>query len=449
MVRIFITLLLAAFSFAWPAPQASAQVVPQTGTDLKALETRLQSRFQALPIAKGVVLTPKFKSAVRTIEVTDGPIAVDGTAVTGAELRDKLGADAELIFQLSYLDPAMRRSLLGVGGGPAPSTTDTPPAVSAPAAQPDATPSPSRQNRRGDIVRFGGNVVVNENETVNGDVVVIGGSAVVNGQVQGDTVVVGGSLTLGPHAEVRGDAVAVGGALNRDPGATIGGDVSEVGVGDAIRGRRDTIAPPRIRWGWGRNFNPLFGFGGTLVRLALMMLLAGIVLLVARVPVQQIADRAAAEPVKSWAIGFLAEILFVPVLVLIIVVLAVSIIGIPLLLLVPVAIVAALLVCLVGFTGVAYHFGRLIEGRFEPVRNRPYLATFLGIAVIMSPLLLARLIGVVSGLGVIVGILVAVGIVLEYVAWTAGVGAAALVRFGKPQPLPPVTQALSPDTPPV
>jgi len=119
MVRIFITLLLAAFSFAWPAPQASAQVVPQTGTDLKALETRLQSRFQALPIAKGVVLTPKFKSAVRTIEVTDGPIAVDGTAVTGAELRDKLGADAELIFQLSYLDPAMRRSLLGVGGGPA------------------------------------------------------------------------------------------------------------------------------------------------------------------------------------------------------------------------------------------------------------------------------------------------------------------------------------------
>jgi hypothetical protein len=234
----------------------------------------------------------------------------------------------------------------------------------------------------------------------------------------------------------------VGGKLNKDPGAIIEGKLSEVGVGDAIRGRRDGggFTPPRVRWGQSSGLNPIFGFAGTVVRLALLMLLSGIVLLVARVPVQQIADRAAAEPLKSWAIGFLAEILFVPVLVVTIVVLAVSIIGIPLLLLVPVAIVAALLVCLVGFTAVAYHLGRLIEGRFEQVRNRPYLATFVGITVIVSPLLLARLIGLVSGLGVIVGILVAAGIVVEYVAWTTGVGAAALVRFERrpPQAEPPV-----------
>ena len=67
----------------------------------------------------------------------------------------------------------------------------------------------------------------------------------------------------------------------------------------------------------------------------------------------------------------------------------------------------------------------------------------------MGPLLLARLIGMVSGLGVIVGLLVAVGFVMEYVAWTTGVGAVALVRFGKPQPESPVVQTNSPLTPPV
>src|SRR5439155_26881019 len=97
--------------------------------------------------------------------------------------------------------------------------------------------------------------------------------------------------------------------------------------------------------------------------------------------------------------------------------------------------VGMLLVFMVGFTGVAYHLGRLVEGRFEQVRNKPYLATFLGIAVILSPLLLARVVGLVSGLGLIAGILVAAGVVVEYVAWTTGVGAAALVRFEKRPPV--------------
>jgi hypothetical protein len=52
-------------------------------------------------------------------------------------------------------------------------------------------------------------------------------------------------------------------------------------------------------------------------------------------------------------------------------------------------------------------------------------------------------------LGVIVGILLAAGMVLEYVAWTAGLGAAALVRFAKPPAQPPAAQGFSPAVPPV
>jgi hypothetical protein len=156
------------------------------------------------------------------------------------------------------------------------------------------------------------------------------------------------------------------------------------------------------------------------------------VLFVARTPVEQIAERAAAEPLKSWVVGFLAEILFVPILILTSFVLAVSIIGIPLLVLVPLAIVGAMLAFLVGFTGIAYHVGRLLQSHIEPLRARPYAATLAAILVIVSPLLLARLVGLTGELGFMVGVLVAVGVVVEYLAWTTGLGAAALVRFAKP-----------------
>jgi hypothetical protein len=155
-------------------------------------------------------------------------------------------------------------------------------------------------------------------------------------------------------------------------------------------------------------------------------------LFVPRTPVERIAERAAAEPLKSWVVGFLAEILFVPILILTVFVLAVSIIGIPLLLLVPVAIVGAMLAFLVGFTGVAYYVGRLLESRVEQLRARPYASTLAAILVIVSPLLLARLVGLTGELRFIVGMLVAVGVVVEYLAWTTGLGAAALVRFAKP-----------------
>jgi hypothetical protein len=136
--------------------------------------------------------------------------------------------------------------------------------------------------------------------------------------------------------------------------------------------------------------------------------------------------------VKSWFVGFLAEMLFFPVLVLTIVVLAISIIGIPLLVLVPVAIVAVMVAMLVGFTGVAFHLGRLMQQRIDGLRGREYAATFVGIVLIVSPVLISRLIGFIDGLGIAVWSIAAVAFLLEYMVWTAGLGAAALVRFSRP-----------------
>ena len=250
---------------------------------------------------------------------------------------------------------------------------------------------------------------------------------------------VGGSVTLGPQADIRRDVTVVGGVLSREPSAIIRGKVQEIGFGDMAWGGGRWMS--HDRWGWNpmEGLYPIARLTGTLVRLTLLILLTALVMFVARTPVEQIADRVAADPVKSWIIGFLAEILFVPVLVMTVVMLAISIIGIPLLLLVPVAIFAGIVALLVGFTGVAYHIGRLLQDRIEVLRARPYAATFAGIVAILSPLLLARmfgLIGVVGDLGFVVWMLVAVGLLLEYMVWTAGLGAAALARFGGPTATP-------------
>ena len=227
--------------------------------------------------------------------------------------------------------------------------------------EPQAPRTP-RARRREDIVRIGGSVTVDSDEFVRGDVVVIGGSASINGEVDGEVVVVGGSARFGPQADVRGDITVIGGGLSRDPGAVIRGAINEVGFGDIPwRGEWGRHAD----WDWMNGIYPVARLTGTLVRITLLFLLTTLVLFVAKTPVEQIADRVAADPVKSWFVGFLAEMLFIPVLIMTAFVLAISIIGIPLLVLLPVAIVALLVVMLVGFTAVAYHIGRLLQDKVD------------------------------------------------------------------------------------
>jgi hypothetical protein len=50
--------------------------------------------------------------------------------------------------------------------------------------------------------------------------------------------------------------------------------------------------------------------------------------------------------------------------------------------------------------------------------------------------LLARLVGLTGDLGFVVWPIAAVGFLLEYSVWTAGLGAAALVRFNRPPQAP-------------
>lgn len=69
-----------------------------------------------------------------------------------------------------------------------------------------------RGHIEGDVVSFGGNIVVED-----------------QGKVDGDATVFGGGLRLDKNVSVGGDVTVFGGRLRRDPTATIGGDVTDFG----------------------------------------------------------------------------------------------------------------------------------------------------------------------------------------------------------------------------
>jgi hypothetical protein len=441
---------------------AFAQDAPdQQQRQQQTLRREIEQRFEVLPLRSSVVLTPKRGNRrVRSIEVTENAINVDGAPATGGELREKLGADADLVLKLSYLERSARQTLFTTTSSATPAEADTPnlPALPAPPEAPNppdaAVPPPPRPPlrplsprrpgyRENDRVRFGGSVNVEEGETIYGDAVAIGGSVRVDGTVTDNAVAVGGNLVLGPKADVRGDAVVVGGTLRRDPGAQIGGKVVDVGSGSFdFEGWRGWSGLP-----FGRMFFP---FGGaalgllalvsTLARVALLGVLASLVVLVGRDYVERVAARAVAEPMKAGAIGFLAQLLVIPVMVLATIVLVVTIIGIPLaIVLIPVAVLGLAVVGLVGFTAVAFYVGHLVNQRFNWSDRNPYLSVFTGIVVLISPVLIARLIGLAGGLVFpISGTLAFLGFLLEYLAWTVGFGAVALLRFARPGGTVPV-----------
>jgi hypothetical protein len=258
--------------------------------------------------------------------------------------------------------------------------------------------------------------------------------------VRGSVVALGGRLTLGPSAHVQENVVAVGGELRRDPGARVDGRISEHSVGD-WRG-----APSNAVWSWwGDRFSSVFALMGTVSRFAIISLLSALVLLLGK----DYADRAGAvamvEPLKSGAIGVLAQVLFVPVLLITMVVLIITIVGIPLLLLIPFAFLALGIVGVVGFTGVAQRIGEAVSQRFNWPQNNPYTTTMLGILTLMAPVLLARIIGLVGAMLFPFSTgLVIIGLILEYLAWTVGFGSVALLRFSRPRSYPaPLPTTLS------
>ena len=171
-------------------------------------------------------------------------------------------------------------------------------------------------------------VVVNGSATIEGDVedavVIVLGKGRVNGKVKGDVVTVLSDLELGPNADISGQVVRVGGSYRKDPGAQLRGEDAEVAIAGSLPGyawfERNIFEgvllrplPPGLAWAWA-------------VGIAFIVLHLVVLLLMAR-PVQACSETLRTRPVRSFFVGFLAYLLFIPLLVL----LSWTVIGVPVL----------------------------------------------------------------------------------------------------------------------
>jgi hypothetical protein len=404
----------------------------------RALRARIEERYDVVPLSEGIALTPKARRGdVRLIEISD-TIAINGVVVTGRELRDRVGADADAILRVSYLDPAVRRSLFAApAGGTAPNAS----------AQPENRTADRRgwERRRagGDRVRVFGDVRVGADEAVSGQVVAVIGSVRIDGEVGDQVVAVLGSVDLGPKAVVNGDVVSVGGRVRRADGSQVHGAVTEVSLADADA--KLHLGP----WIGGIGLGTLFdGFGAlpsllaSTFRLMMLVLFASLAMVAARGTVEASARRVADDPIKSTLIGVTAEILLVPVLGLTTVILAISLIGIPLLVLMPFVVLFLLLLALAGFSGTAFAMGQWARRRFGLSTSPGLLDVGVGVVVILSPLLVGRLIALGGWPASPVSfLLIASGIGLEFLAWSAGFGAVLTNTMGRWQArrrMPPI-----------
>lgn len=282
-----------------------------------------------------------------------------------------------------------------------------------------------------DVIRIGNDVHVPEDQVVEGDAVAIMGDVRVDGYVEGDAVAVGGTLIVGPGGRIEGDGVSVGGSVQKE-GGVIRGETVSVGFGS---------------WDSGPGFmmSSFFSAGKRLLLLIMWLIVAmvlGVILIaVVRKPVDIVSDRARKDAFFSGLIGLLVLVLFVPVMVL----LVVTIIGIPIAVLIP--FVFAIMM-LLGFTGVAIAAG----GKFVPVTNGgAYKAMAVGIIILYALMILGALLkmgpGPIHFAGSVIGF---IGLAIVLVAVIVGLGAVITSRFGtrekKPKEIAATTA--SPGSPP-
>ena len=415
--------------------------------DPRALRERLERRYDIVALSDGVGLRPKSGGGdVRLIEVTAGAVLVNGSAVTGRELRDRLGDDAEPVLRLSYLSAGDLKTFAAPAAGSQPAEGQSrqapsaePPLESARPADVEAALESARRaiddakwprRSHGDRIRIFGDVSVERDEEVTGQVVAVFGSVRVHGKVGDQVVAVMGSVVIGPEAVVGGDVVSVGGRVYRESGAEVRRGVTEVAIDELPFG---VHIGPWHSWGdmpWFSSFGAIPRLFGTALRLSLLLLVTGIALIVARRGVEASAERVIEAPLKVTAVGLLAELLALPVIVLTVIVLSISIIGIPLLLLLPFVVVGLIFMALVGFTGTAAAVGGLVQRRMSGEVRVDFAAVLVGLLVILSPLLVARLLALGGWpLTPVAVILVGVGFAVELLAWASGFGAMLMNAF--------------------
>ena len=286
-----------------------------------------------------------------------------------------------------------------------------------------------------DVVAIGGAIKVDGE--VDGNAVSVGGQIRINGRVEGEVVAVGRGVELGPDAYVTGNVVSVGGKVDRQAGARVLGEVSEMSLGSTFSfGFGDWIWWSEIVGG-DREFSGFRAFlqmAWSISGTVLLAVLLCLILLVVPDPVERVRRTAKAEVWKAALVGLAVELLFIPILVVGCFLLIISIVGIPLILFVLLLVPLLLVASMFGFTAMAVHVGRFLSERLGLRLRSSFLMLLVGLLTIQSVGLFGDVLdaaGLPWSLTAMFGL---IGFLIKFVAWTIGLGAVFLSKFGALEP---------------
>ena len=262
--------------------------------------------------------------------------------------------------------------------------------------------------------------------------VLVQSDGVIAGTVAGNVVVAEGSLIITPTARIEGDVVAVNASVQNQGGTILGRlrDVSHItpivvpSVSHRIRIAREGPSPvSRVLGGLG-------SLAQTVAMYLLFAFLGALVVYFFRGHLEVVSDTVSYSFGRSFLAGLAAEVLFVPI-GLVMAVLIITAIAIPF------YVVGSVLLALLGYLAVAHAAGEnLTQHRFPSWaarlrRSNSYYYVLNGLAVLLALFAVAAITEMVYPLlGWAHDLLIASAWILTWVASTAGVGGALLSRAG-------------------
>lgn len=264
----------------------------------------------------------------------------------------------------------------------------------------------------GDMAVIGGTAHLLQSSTLNGSISAVGGLVTVDGTVNGDIVGMGATVELGRHAVVTGDLVVLG-TLRKDAKATVLGDtVQGADATQHFQSLPGVLASGIGRMGSGKP-TPLGSPGGTARGVGrwfgtMLALLAAAAL--AELLLPQHTERASATLLGSWIESLGAGLLTFIAVGLLIPFLVITCLGIPVAIVLVVALVLALAM---GWVAIGKVLGTRLLIALRVTASTPMIDTLVGVV----------LLSVVASIPCL-GLLFSVAIS----AW--GLGAVLLTRYG-------------------
>jgi len=289
-----------------------------------------------------------------------------------------------------------------------------------------------------DQIAMGGRTIP-AGTAIAGPVAVAGGPLHVYGTVNGDAIAIGSDVIVHPGARITGNAVSALGSVTL-AGGTVGGEIRQLAgavgavpqVAEAESPARSTRHALALSSSW----------------LIILVLMAIGVLLFAGEYLDGVVDSLEGRFGRSFWAGIATQLALAPVLCLLVIALAITILGV---LLIPFAIVAFVLavagLITLGFLAIARITGESVApaaSKRYSARGAALRALVVGVSIYMALWVLAS---AFAWAPVVEMVLRGVAVAITWVATTAGLGAAVISRGGTRRSAPTASFAAVNDIP--